>query len=66
MNISDEFKNHELLRMVKKFEGALMRIQKRLDELDDNEISKELTILAIEGEIRHQMGHIKYFRSLLN
>ena len=61
-----EAKNHELLVLVKKFENALIRIQHQVDTYQNNDqVSKDLEIMAISGIVNHQLGHIPRFRSWL-
>ncbi len=59
-------KKHELLILVKKFENALMSIQRQVDIYqNDDEYSKDLVVMAISGIVKHQLGHIPRFRSYL-
>jgi hypothetical protein len=66
VNLDEDFTKQELLRLVKKFEVTLIRIEERLHEVENNQSCQQLEFMAIYGDIHHQLGHIKRFRSLLN
>ena len=59
-------KKHALLSLVSKFEQALLRIQRCVEDYKTvDEHNKDLEIDAISGTVNHQLGHISRFRSLL-
>ncbi len=62
----NNFKRHALLTLVLKFDHALQRIQRHLEDYKIvEESNKELEIDGISGIINHQLGHISRFRRLL-
>jgi len=61
-----EYKKHELLVLVGKFENALMRIKRQVEIYqNDDEYCKDLVVMGISGIVDHQLGHIPRFRSYL-
>jgi len=59
-------KKHELLVLVSKFENAILRIQRHVDDYYTVGADyKDLEIRGISGIISHQLGHISRFRGLL-
>ena len=71
-----DYKRHEdgrkyvLEGRINKVEWAFKNILQKVDEIDiflrNREIDKiELEVMAIRGVVKHQLGHMKYFRCLL-
>ncbi len=59
-------KKHHLLELVSKFENAILRIQRHVDDYYTVAANyKDLEIRGISGIISHQLGHISRFRGLL-
>ena len=71
-----DYKSHEdgrkyaLEGRINKIEWVLKNILQRVDDIDiflrNREIEKiELEVMAIRGVVKHQLGHMKYFRCML-
>ena len=65
MSLDDNWRKQELLGLLDKFESTLNKTLEILYATKNNNSYRDLEIMAICGDISHQLGHIPRFRSLL-